>query len=51
MEGDCPNVYATDRGTFIVQGDGFNGFTPAEGEVLAEIPERVLREAFRALEW
>ena len=51
MEGDCPNVYATDRGTFVVQGDGFSGFTPAEGEVLAEIPERVLREAFRALGW
>ncbi|GAB2746593.1 hypothetical protein GCM10010442_77600 [Kitasatospora kifunensis] len=24
-QNDCPNVYATDRGSFVVQGDVFNG--------------------------
>ncbi|MGW4379970.1 hypothetical protein [Kitasatospora sp. NPDC004531] len=48
---DCPNVYATDRGSFVVQGDLFDGFKPPEGEGLVEIPEHILREAFRALGW
>ncbi len=50
-QNDCPNVYATDRGSFVVQGDLFNGFTPPDGEGLVEIPEAVLREAIRALGW
>ncbi|WP_406113063.1 hypothetical protein [Kitasatospora purpeofusca] len=50
-QGDCPNVYATDRGSFVVQGDLYDGFTPPEGEGLVEIPEPVLREAFRVLGW
>ncbi|MFE4716226.1 hypothetical protein ACFRLW_07215 [Streptomyces sp. NPDC056728] len=50
-QGDCPNVYRTEKGSFVVQGDVFNGFTPAEGEGLVEIPEDVLREAVRALGW
>ncbi|MGW3819557.1 ATP-binding protein [Streptomyces sp. NPDC005046] len=50
-EDDCPNVYRTERGTFVVQGDTSAAFTPPEGEGLVEIPERVLREAFRALGW
>ncbi|WP_083462598.1 hypothetical protein [Kitasatospora griseola] len=50
-QNDCPNVYATDRGSFVVQGDVFNGFTPPEGEGLVEIPEHVLREAIRVLGW
>ncbi|MFI5800892.1 hypothetical protein [Streptomyces sp. NPDC051677] len=50
-QGDCPNVYRTENGSFVVQGDVFNGFTPPEGEGLVEIPESVLKEAFRALGW
>ncbi|MGW4811369.1 hypothetical protein ACWEPB_06915 [Kitasatospora cineracea] len=50
-QNDCPNVYATDRGSFVVQGDVFSGFTPPEGEGLVEIPESVLREAIRVLGW
>ncbi|TQF02642.1 hypothetical protein E6W39_10690 [Kitasatospora acidiphila] len=48
---DCPNVYRTERGTFVVQGDAFDGFKTPEGEWLVEIPEHVLREAVRALGW
>ncbi|WAL73440.1 hypothetical protein OU787_19135 [Kitasatospora sp. YST-16] len=50
-QNDCPNVYATDRGSFVVQGDVFDGFAPPEGEGLVEIPESVLREAVRVLGW
>ncbi|MEU9332443.1 hypothetical protein AB0D49_04650 [Streptomyces sp. NPDC048290] len=48
---DCPNIYATQRNTFVVQGDAFTGFAAPDGECLVEIPENVLREAFRALGW
>ncbi|WP_228079883.1 hypothetical protein [Streptomyces profundus] len=48
---DCPNVYRTAGGSFIVQGDVSEVFMPPEGEGLVEIPERVLREAVRALGW
>jgi hypothetical protein len=48
---DCPNVYRTASGSFVVQGDLSQAFTPAEGEGLVEIPERVLREAIRVLGW
>ncbi|MER7843670.1 hypothetical protein ABTZ03_06940 [Kitasatospora sp. NPDC096077] len=50
-EKDCPNVYRTEKGSFVVQGDVSQAFTPPEGEGLVEIPESVLREAFRALGW
>ncbi|MEW1660714.1 MULTISPECIES: hypothetical protein [unclassified Streptomyces] len=50
-EKDCPNVYRTQRGTFVVQGDRCDAFAPAEGEGLVEIPEAVLREAVRVLGW
>ncbi|MFD5320387.1 hypothetical protein [Streptomyces sp. NPDC127098] len=50
-EGDCPNVYLTNRRSFVVQGNQFHGFRVPEGEGLVEIPEEVLREAFRALGW
>lgn len=50
-EGDCPNVYATENGTFVVQGAIFSGFKPPDGESLVEIPEATLREAFHALGW
>lgn len=29
---DCPNVYRTERGTFVVQGDAFDGFKAPEGK-------------------
>ncbi|MFJ2807214.1 hypothetical protein [Kitasatospora sp. NPDC087271] len=50
-QNDCPNVYRTERGTFVVQGDVSSAFTPPNGEGLVEIPESVLREAVRALGW
>lgn len=50
-EDDCPNVYRTRRGTFIVQGDMSDAFAPPQGEGLVEIPESVLREAFHVLGW
>ncbi|MFJ6620403.1 hypothetical protein ACIQOW_22885 [Kitasatospora sp. NPDC091335] len=50
-QNDCPNVYRTGRGTFVVQGDVSDAFTPPSGEGLVEIPESVLREAVRALGW
>lgn len=50
-QNDCPNLYRTERGSIIVQGDVSDVFTPPSGEGLVEIPEHVLREAFRALGW
>ncbi len=50
-QNDCPNVYRTKRGTYVVQGDLSDAFTPPTGEGLVEIPEAVLKEAFRALGW
>ena len=47
--GSCPTIYATDRGTVVVQGRLLNhtdvttaGVTPAEGEALVEIPADLL---------
>jgi hypothetical protein len=48
---DCPNVYRTASGSFVVQGDVSTAFTAPDGEGLVEIPEEILREAFRALGW
>lgn len=48
---DCPNVYRTARGSFVVQGDLSDAFQAPAGEALVEIPESVLREAVRALGW
>lgn len=48
---DCPNVYRTASGSFVVQGDVSTSFTAPDGEGLVEIPEEILREAFRALGW
>ncbi|MFE6865190.1 hypothetical protein ACFVFS_01395 [Kitasatospora sp. NPDC057692] len=50
-EKDCPNVYRTEAGAFVIQGELSEAFTPPVGEGLVEIPESVLREAFRALGW
>ncbi|MER7515816.1 hypothetical protein [Streptomyces sp. NPDC126499] len=38
-QGDCPNVYRTASGSFVVQGDVSTAFTPPAGEGLVEIPE------------
>ncbi|OIV38770.1 hypothetical protein BIV57_03950 [Mangrovactinospora gilvigrisea] len=48
---DCPNVYRTARGSFVVQGDVSTAFDAPDGEGLVEIPEETLREAVRALGW
>ncbi|MFD7018063.1 hypothetical protein [Streptomyces sp. NPDC059161] len=48
---DCPNVYRSKSGSFVVQGDVSGAFTPPDGEGLVEIPEHILREAVRALGW
>ncbi|MCC3770137.1 hypothetical protein [Streptomyces sp. UNOC14_S4] len=48
---DCPNVYRTATGSFLVQGEASDAFKPAAGEGLVEIPESVLKEAFRVLGW
>ncbi|MFE6742400.1 hypothetical protein [Streptomyces tubercidicus] len=48
---DCPNVYRTESGSFVVQGDISDAFRPPPGEGLVQIPEHILREAFRALGW
>jgi hypothetical protein len=43
----CPTLYATDRGTFVVQGYVVNDtdVTLPEGEALVEVPAELLREA------
>ncbi|MFE4977774.1 hypothetical protein ACFRAR_37430 [Kitasatospora sp. NPDC056651] len=46
---DCPNVYATDRDTVVVQGDHFPTLKVGSGEFAVEIPQHVLKEAARAL--
>jgi len=50
---DCPTVYATDRGTFVVQGYRLNvaelaQLDLAEDETVVEIPAAVLEEAVSA---
>lgn len=48
---DCPNVYRTASGSIVVQGDVSTAFTAPAGEGLVEVPEEVMREAFRVLGW
>jgi hypothetical protein len=49
----CPQVYATDQGTVVVQGALLDavalGVATDEGEVLVEIPGELLRAAAAAL--
>ncbi|MFB7784354.1 hypothetical protein ACFC1D_16810 [Streptomyces vinaceus] len=47
--GDCPTLYATDRGTLIVQGGVAtgHGLDLPEGEALVEIPMDLIRKAIR----
>ncbi|MCX4654448.1 hypothetical protein [Streptomyces microflavus] len=48
-DGDCPTVYATDRGTLAIQGDRVtdHGLTIPAHETLVEIPVELVRKAFR----
>ncbi|MFJ4921920.1 hypothetical protein [Streptomyces sp. NPDC088725] len=47
--GDCPTLYATDRGTFLVQGDvpADHGLDIPAHETLVEIPMELVRKAIR----
>lgn len=40
---DCPKVFETDRGTFVVQGDFFPQVRTPDGETAVEIPAELLR--------
>ncbi|TVZ97573.1 hypothetical protein [Streptomyces sp. BK340] len=48
-EGECPTLYATDRGTLVVQGDllADHGREIPEHEALVEIPVELIRKAVR----
>ncbi|WP_217195196.1 hypothetical protein [Streptomyces buecherae] len=49
--GDCANVFRTDQpDTIAIQGYLTDHPTP-DGEAVVTLPERVLREAARALGW
>jgi hypothetical protein len=39
-EDDCPNVYLTKQGTFVVQGDVSDAFKPPAGEGLVRSRSR-----------
>lgn len=41
---DCPKVFKTDRGTYVVQGDVFKAITTPEGEMAVEVPAALLRD-------
>ncbi|MGH9199199.1 MAG: hypothetical protein ACRD1T_26160 [Acidimicrobiia bacterium] len=47
FDGTCPTIYATDRGTVVVQGQQVTDreVTLGPGEVLVEIPADLLKEA------
>lgn len=40
---DCPKVFATDRGTFVVQGYDFPQVATPDGEMAVEVPAEMLR--------
>ncbi|MGW9214342.1 hypothetical protein ACWGR4_46285 [Embleya sp. NPDC055664] len=46
---DCPTLYATDRGTLLVQGEtpGDHGLAIPAHETLVEIPLDLIRRAVR----
>ncbi|MGW3227926.1 hypothetical protein [Kitasatospora sp. NPDC001095] len=50
-DGDCPNVYLTDRGTLVFQGDPYAELAVPAHEGAVELPEHVVKEAIRALGW
>jgi hypothetical protein len=47
VDGTCPTIYRTERGTVVVQGQlvNHNDVTLGEGEVLVEIPADLLKQA------
>jgi hypothetical protein len=47
VDGTCPTIYRTERGTVVVQGQLVNhsDVTLGEGEVLVEIPADLLKQA------
>ncbi|MCX4779212.1 MULTISPECIES: hypothetical protein [unclassified Streptomyces] len=47
--GDCPTLYATDRGTLLVQGEtpADHGLAVPAHETLVEIPIELIRKAIR----
>ncbi len=50
--GNCPNVYISEQGTLVVQGDAVShadGLTLGDGEQAVEISVQLLREALSAL--
>ncbi|MET9483419.1 hypothetical protein [Streptomyces sp. NPDC006638] len=48
-DGDCPTIYATDRGTLAIQGDrvGDHELAIPAHETLVEIPVELIRRAVR----
>ncbi|MFD3661099.1 hypothetical protein ACFWVF_10945 [Streptomyces sp. NPDC058659] len=48
-EGECPTIYATDRGTLAIQGDKVadHGLEIPAHETLVEIPIELIRKAIR----
>jgi formylmethanofuran dehydrogenase subunit C len=47
VDGTCPTIYRTERGTVVVQGQlvNYSGVTMGEGEALVEIPADLLKQA------
>lgn len=47
--GDCPTLYATDRGTLLVQGEvpADHGLEIPAKETVVEIPVELIRKAIR----
>jgi hypothetical protein len=47
VDGTCPTIYRTERGTVVVQGQlvSYNDVMLGEGEVLVEIPADLLKQA------
>jgi hypothetical protein len=47
VDGTCPTIYETERGTAVVQGQLVNhsDVTLGEGEALVEIPAELLKQA------
>ncbi|WP_433571526.1 hypothetical protein [Streptomyces sp. CA-251247] len=48
-EGECPTIFATDRGTLVVQGDRVadHGQEIPAHETMVEIPIELIRKAIR----
>jgi hypothetical protein len=44
INGNCPTIWRTDRGTYVIQGYAVAdaGITPPAGELLVEVPAELL---------